>query len=315
MQALARNSHFAPVFVVGFPRSGTTLLATLLDRHSQLAIASETSFFLQHFQEELFQSMRTGVLPKKGVIESVLASLQLDAQLLWSNFVQMQPCDPNTFLRLILQQYSQLRNKPRCGEKSPWHLLSVPTLLSSFPNARVIGIIRDGRDAVLSLSQTPFGAQEDIRFHCLEWTRAAKLFRRFSHQFARFLWVRYEDLIHTPDIILPRICEFVGITYEPEQLSPETISDTVRQDGPTWQEKALQQIDSSRAHAWQREASLAFRDSATNLMFDELARLDYDVESFTGCGTWRPQLERIKYLPKYWLRKVIRRSRRYWPHE
>lgn len=272
------NAAFDPIFIVGFPRSGTTLLATFLDRHSKIAIPPETSFFLRFFQRELTRAIHANALPRGGKIENAMHSLGLDYASVWTKFVRRQPCPPTELLMILLEDYAHLHNKPRFGEKSPWHLLSVPTIMSSFPAARVIGIVRDGRDAVLSLSKTPFGSGQDIRLHCLDWNRAASLFDLWSKRYSRFMWIRYEDLVREPLQTLARVCDFTRVVVEPQQISPETPSFTFAVSKEPWKEKASELIDPSRALAWQSEVAPEVFNTMTALMSRELSRYGYDPE-------------------------------------
>jgi FkbM family methyltransferase len=59
-QAKAGNEDFDPIVIVGHPRSGTTLLATMLNRHSQVAIPPESSFFLPAFRRRRHAAVREG---------------------------------------------------------------------------------------------------------------------------------------------------------------------------------------------------------------------------------------------------------------
>ncbi len=54
------NDKFNPIFIVGHPRSGTTLLATILNRHSEVAVPPELSFFLPAYRRGRRAAMRVG---------------------------------------------------------------------------------------------------------------------------------------------------------------------------------------------------------------------------------------------------------------
>ena len=59
-RSFSANADFAPIFIVGHPRSGTTMLARLFDRHSQLAVHTETFFFAPAHRHRLRAAERAG---------------------------------------------------------------------------------------------------------------------------------------------------------------------------------------------------------------------------------------------------------------
>ncbi len=104
-------------FVVGCPRSGTTLLSVMLDRHSQLAMTPETSFY--------FEIAPRLAEPERAPLHELLAG--------WSRLSELG-LDPGDVVRrcagresagdvlgAMLELYAQRRGKPHCGEKTPYH--------------------------------------------------------------------------------------------------------------------------------------------------------------------------------------------------
>ena len=153
-RAVHSPAPFEPVFVVGARRSGTTLLATLLDRHSRLAVPPETHFF-GHFRRCIGRDL--GATQHQDLVNEFLTNrrardMKLDPAGLLSRFSQY-PADLAHLLRASLEEYAGAMGKPRAGEKTPGHLEFVPAILEWFPRARVICIVRDGRAAVLSTAR------------------------------------------------------------------------------------------------------------------------------------------------------------------
>lgn len=111
-------------------------------------------------------------------------------------------------------------NQPDCrrlGEKSPDHLQQAEFLLEHFPDAQIINIIRDGRDTALSRKQS-FGTQ--VLRSSIVWKQDQqthfKLKQKLSEQ--QYSWVRYEDLIRSPETELRRLCDFLNETYSEQML-------------------------------------------------------------------------------------------------
>ena len=115
---------FDPVFIVGSPRSGTTLLATLVDRHSRIAIPPETHFF-GHFRRWVGREL--GSLQHHTLVDEFLKNrragdMKLDRAAILSRFSRY-PADLPHLLRAALEEYAARRAKPRAGEKTPGHIL------------------------------------------------------------------------------------------------------------------------------------------------------------------------------------------------
>jgi hypothetical protein len=171
------SAPFRPVFIVGCERSGTTLLAVLLDRHSQLAITPETHFFLrmigrprpancrdltthEQFLNQLFSNDR-------------MKDLALDRAAVTARF-QTRPATAPALFQCILEEYAAMHGKPRAGEKTPLHIWYVPQIIEWFPDAKIIGIVRDGRDVVRSMLAAPWTTDKRLRPHCLNWIHAVR---------------------------------------------------------------------------------------------------------------------------------------------
>jgi Sulfotransferase family len=160
-------------FIVGSPRSGTTLLRFMLDAHSDLAIPPETGF-VGHIAgneklaglgpEELLRIM-TNFPPAApawcdfGLAEETLRRTLLD----------LNPFSVAEGIRSFYQLYAARHGKRRVGDKTPSHgqaMIAIERLLSE---AAFIHIIRDGRDSSLSLRDKWFAPSRDIAVLAAYW--------------------------------------------------------------------------------------------------------------------------------------------------
>lgn len=279
---------FRPIFVVGFPRSGTTLLATMLSRHPRLAATPET-----HFMDLVVPSEDN--VPAPGLHSPSHLIAQFEASPRSSDL----GIDPKTLQRIagehettyaqffqsLLEYCADRAGKPRIIEKTPAHLPFVPTLLSWFPDARVVCIVRDGRDAVRSMMRQPW-THNDLRRHCRRWRRYARMTHDYEHRFAdRFHTVRYEALLTNAEENLRAINEFVDEPFAPTQIdwNANPAKDTVPEWEKDWKEKAVAAPDPSRASAWRAEATDAERWLMNTAMGNELQRFGYEDTSLSGC--------------------------------
>ena len=125
------SSPPAPVFLVGFPRSGTTLLDTMLMGHPDVQVLEERPP-LQHVEDRL------------GGLAN-LASLDGDALAALRNFYFEE-----------VGQWTELRPNALLVDKSPLHMNKVPLIHRLFPHARFILALRHPCDVVLSCFITSF---------------------------------------------------------------------------------------------------------------------------------------------------------------
>lgn len=268
------NNDFAPIFIIGFPRSGTTLLATLLSRHSQIAVPPET-----RFMEEVADNSGDRLTMLARLANSKRCQdLDLDPDLVATRFANYSPTYSSLF-RVLLESYTVEHNKKISAEKSPLHLLHVTTLSKWFPRARFLLIVRDGRDCVLSLLKVSW-AHNDLIRHSAEWRRRMQLARRLlKQQPANIHLVRYEDLVLSTEKELRLAMEFLQQPFENTQLLTSTASTAVPEWEAQWKGRAQSLPDCSRVSSWKREATPKAIIKMESVMGRELAAWDYPVEN------------------------------------
>ena len=107
-----KQNSFSPIFIVGSPRSGTTMLAVLVDRHSKIAIPPETQFFTEYVPQttESKTSENREDMVKSALNYRRIADLHLKREEVLIKFRNYENTYPNLF-RAILETYAE--NKPR----------------------------------------------------------------------------------------------------------------------------------------------------------------------------------------------------------
>jgi hypothetical protein len=221
------------LFVVGCPRSGTTLLRRILDAHPDLAITPETHWVIRCFERGI------GVTPEGFATPDLVTHLAASPKLGRTGIGRTElerllpagrPVPYAEFVRAFFDLYGRIENKPRVGDKTPGYVRRLPLLHDLFPDARIVHLIRDGRDVVLS---------------ALAWRRWPKLSKRFAT--ARLhpvptaaLWwerhvrsgreagaalrsdiyheVRYEALVADPAATAESLCSFLDLHFDDAML-------------------------------------------------------------------------------------------------
>ena len=228
-----------PIFIVGAPRSGTTLLSAMLSSHPRIAIAPET-----HFIAHDYRTQSTANLSDDRVLADVwnhfvngrwFEHLEIDAQLVLEQFRQQRQRSFASLFAAVLDAYSKSVNKPRWGEKTPGHYLHVDTIYEWFPDARILSMIRDPRAVCASLTQVPWGNRY-VTYHAKRWLDAAAVLRRHQND-SRMFAVHYENLVHNPVDQLRGICSFLGEEFSDEMIERENC--TMSAGGDAWRSNHL----------------------------------------------------------------------------
>jgi hypothetical protein len=217
------------VFIVGCPRSGTTLLQRLLDAHPRLAIIHETHWIPKFYHKAVRQNPQALVTPElitKLLKRPKLAHLGLDGEALGAEYRQGQPIPYADFVSAIFDRFGQGRGKPLVGDKTPAYARSVDLLHALWPRARFIHLIRDGRDVCLSamnwrkpgrllLRAATWKEDADITA-ALWWEWHVRMARQSGQRLGPDLYheVRYEALVERTSAECDRLCAFLGLPYD-----------------------------------------------------------------------------------------------------
>ena len=302
-----KNQMAPPVFIVGAPRSGTTLMAVLLDRHSNIAIGPETQFFTEFIPQNW-----TGKTPEthEQLIDSALAfkriaDFNFDREQLLNHFRKYELTLPN-LLRSIIEVHAIRNSKWRPGEKSPHHLQHIPTILDHFSDAKIICVLRDGRDVVRSLLDTPWALPKNprrLRLFCIRWNDAAEQTIYYQKTLSpdRFMTVKFEDILRQSKSELEKICAFLGEEFELTQLEPAQPSNVIPGWEKQWKSKASEMLDPGRIEAWRKSADQEQLWVMNSMMGSMLERMGYVDTKLEGCPPiTRAKLfiEKAPYLPR-----------------
>ena len=183
-----------PIFIVGAPRSGTTLLRNMLNRHPAMAICRETNFHHLIYQRRRAFGNLGDLRNRQRLVKEYLAtqrvqSMQVDLQALEETLLREGTSYEALFLS-FLRFYAQAHGKSRYGEKTPQHALFTETLCQWYPGASVIHLLRDPRDVVASLMRMPWAPKSVLAN--ARWWRDCNLGAWRCRYLPQYLLVRYE---------------------------------------------------------------------------------------------------------------------------
>jgi hypothetical protein len=206
-------------FVVGVPRSGTTLLRLMLDAHPDVAIPAETGFLLSIVNRPSSAGPLSPIELHRLVTRSPnWQDVALGEREYLGALTSLHPYSVSDGLRAFYRLYARKFGKPRWGEKTPANLERLQAIAQIVPEAHFIHIIRDGRDVALSLRAMWFAPGRDMATLGRYWSERIRQARREAERNLRYLEIRYEDLIADPERTLRDVCAFIGLAFDPCML-------------------------------------------------------------------------------------------------
>lgn len=196
----AGSDSEAPIFIIGQPRTGTTLVERIITAHSAVHSAGE----LQQFGN-CIRRMTAYDSPERFTPELFSSALELDPAALGNQYLLR-----TTKLRGTL---------PRFVDKLPYNYMFLPHILAALPNAKIIHLVRDPRDVCFSVFKQLFA---DAYPHSYDLEEMARHFVRYHELMAswrerfgdRFLDVRYEDVVTDLEGNARRILDYLGLPWE-----------------------------------------------------------------------------------------------------
>ena len=293
---MSENQRKRPIFLVGSPRSGTTLLRDLLCSHERLALPLESQIL----------PLAYGVWGKvRGNHDARLLARQLLRYPTirgWGVSPDELEYPPNpTFagvVACIFQAYANLHGKARWGDKTPLYVKSLPLLRELFPECQIIHIIRDGRDVSLSVIKTTYGSANLVRA-MIQWRKAVEAGILVGRSLGRdsYREVRYEELLQEPETTLRDLLGWLGEDYSPAVLCRTTLTGPML--GPPT-------VVGENSHKWRTQMSPDWLALCQGVAGEALVRLGYPLIG----PSRKPTLFRaLPWLVQHKIRERIRNFR------
>ncbi len=200
-----------PIFLVGAERSGTTVLRVMLKHHPQITWCNEFEYSV-----DLIPNLKT--LPS---LDKYYEWLETHRIFQATGFTIDRSLNYEELVNSFLYQKRDRDGKPIVGATVHRHF---DRLLQIWPNARFIHIIRDGRD--VSRSSIGMGWAGNVWHGVNRWIEAEQLWEKMSKIIPpqRRIEVTYEGLIAEPVQTLTRLCDFIGVSYNPAMINYKNTS-------------------------------------------------------------------------------------------
>lgn len=191
-----------PIFIVGSPRSGTTLMRSIIDAHPNI--------FCPPCETFIFNTLNNTF-----------------NDYIWKDHYAQLPFTRQALIKwlrkYILDLFGNLAlkaEKKRWAEKTPSHVLFMNFINEVFPDAQFIHLIRNGYDVVKSLKNVHWGSKSVIH-NTNTWINSVKTGRKIGKRLStdRYIEIRFEDLINTLEPILKNLCNFLTERYNERMLN------------------------------------------------------------------------------------------------
>ncbi len=254
-------------FILGCPRSGTTLLHVMLGRHPDIVVAPETKLFYYYNRLPNWLARRN--------VQRVEQDLGIDLECAQSGRL---PATAD-LLQQVANAYRTKVDKPNArlfGEKTPEHSSRVQEIVRQLPNARFIVIHRDGRDVASSLARMPW-IKCDLLSGMTLWKRYVHRLRKWRHD-PRFIFVAYEDLVFEAEDTCRRILSHLNLDYDAAVADGSGDScNAIPERELGWKELAASRPCSSRAYQWRENLDRATIERLESLAHRELEEYGYEL--------------------------------------
>jgi tetratricopeptide (TPR) repeat protein len=190
-----------PIFIIGMPRSGTTVLDRILGNHSQVVSAGELSDFAHQLRRAADHPGKT--LMDAGLLDS-LHSVDLE----------------ETGRRYLVQTQWRAAGAPCFVDKLPANYMIAGLIAKALPHAVFLHMSRDAMDVCFSNYRALFGDAYAYSYDLATLAAQHRLYQRLmSHWHAvlpgRILDVDYQALVATPEEVARQVLDFCGLPHEP----------------------------------------------------------------------------------------------------
>jgi LPS sulfotransferase NodH len=306
-EEVAEVKAFFPMekfFIFGHARSGTTLLARLIRLHPKVHCNYQAHFFT-----------------RPPLLQSLVASPEIEGWLKrrsnrWNNGRDLSPLVLRAAADLIMERDARREGKTIVGDKSPSSLLdgeAVRLMVKVYPDARLVYILRDGRDTALSHRFQAFidspqhldtadlriradftkdpgpylrgersvFTEKGIRQAAQGWVKNVQESEATGRQLlgANYLSLRYEDLLARPWEEMRRVWFFLGADPEQAGLQAQVEREMAQNPDADWQQQKASEIASplqkGKQGSWREMFTASDRKIFTEIAGETLRQWGY----------------------------------------
>lgn len=266
-----------PIFVLGFPRSGTSVLRLKLSRHPQIVIPPECSVISWFYNKyHAWRSVNTSSVLLESFVRDLSSARKwdtwkVDSQSLFSFLRARRPADYSSLMALVFRHYGEYhgRNEFRWGDKNNVHIKYVGLLKHLYPEAQFILLTRDIRAVYASIKSVesvsrnnPYRPNFTLNPQRIsdEWVsqNRAALVELDTLSPQQVIRIRYEDMVRDSSSTFKDIFDFLDIQPDSIEeflaMKPDFFSTEPLETIP-WKRMTNNSLNPSRLSSWRAELS------------------------------------------------------------
>lgn len=276
-------------FILGNPRSGTSLLRLILNTHSLIGVPPESGFLHWWYEKYKNWSAADSINQLKVLefVKDLLSSKKIEGWNLDEHqlILFINQNQPKNYLELITSIYKLYTQKPIVGDKNNYYIKHLDEIEIIAQNPKYIHLIRDGRDVACSylkikeLDQSSFvylpSVSYDINDIAIEWNNNISQIEDFILD-KDSISIKYEDLINFPQDTICKICRFLNVNFEENMLNYYLNNDEPLITS-AWKQKTFESIDSTNKGKYKSILSKNELEKFNRIASKNLLKFKYDI--------------------------------------
>ena len=224
-------------FILGSPRSGTTLFRVLLNSHPEISVPPECGFltwWYEKYKDWVKNDKRLDEFINDFQSSKKIETWNLNFEDLRELIYELNPTTYEELTEIIYHYYAIINKKENVkalGDKNNYYISNPDLLKEIYPPAKYIHIVRDSRDVACSYKELN-SKKSDIKYYpnlpeSIEeianlWNNNINKVKAFLEKNVESITIRYEDLIKKQELILDKICYFIGVKYSDIMINTYT---------------------------------------------------------------------------------------------
>jgi hypothetical protein len=287
------------VFILGNPRSGTSLFRLMLNSHSMINATPECGFL--HWWYEKYADWDSSCVTSNRLDEYIsdlesskrIEDWKMDYAQLKEKIVQENPDNYAKLGEIVYVFYGEQKGKKAkvIADKNNYYINHFNDLNEIWPDAKYILVVRDGRDVACSylnietlVTNSPYKPKlsTDIKTIAKEWLTNNQNVLSFSESLNnnQFMVIRYEDFVKDSELYLTKVCNFLGLNFESNMLN-YYIKNAKEQDEPLssldWKKKTLEKPDKDNIGKYKMELEKQSIEEFNTTATDLLQKFNYEI--------------------------------------
>ena len=273
--------------IFGSPRSGTTLLASSLELHSEIVIPRETDFIVPLLF--ILDRIKDEKVGKKLLGEMIVATNYYPHSIGHflnpaevTQVIESAPYSAAELIDAIYDAVSKKAGRRMAGDKSPNDLEQIgmfgKTKVLSSEKIKLIHIVRDIRDVVLSIQGMPWGSPNIHYGFPRIWNAQNMLLHATcSRDGVRYKLIRFEDMVADPEKTFRELTDFLGLEFQTAMLNNDQRGSRYFRRSDSYHENLKQPFLTDRIAVWKREMPPDIRKTCERQAREGLEAFGYEA--------------------------------------